>query len=170
MEQNQVFLKSQETNLLFKILDINNKGYLEFEDFLRIIDYKKTENFKKNSKIEQLKPEIINLVVEFLLICFEDAKNSDTILRELSKNIDSKEGFKKLDHLEKGYLDIRDIYDFMTNYIEDFTFTMATKIMLKLTRSKEKKLCLMMNLMRFLLRKDSKIVILIRKMSLGRKG
>lgn len=137
LEQNKIFLKSHETNLLFENLDSKNRGYINFEDFLEILECKKNIEFNA-SHTAQFDQKINDFMVEFLKDNLKEGKNEKKILSKISEEIDATKAFKDLDSLEKGYIDVRDIYDFMTNFIEDFTYTKATKVMERLIKNKSK--------------------------------
>lgn len=141
MEQNEVFMTTKETKLLFNYLDKEERGHIDYDSLTKLVvpkDYKC--QFKKvplRKKVERLPQGIELLIVDIFKEELSFALEIEAIKKSLDFGVYTVEDvFSELDEEDKGYINPRNLYDFLTDYFDTLTFKMCLEIfeMFKLMR------------------------------------
>ena len=119
-----VKLSNKDLYLIFKKYDIEQKGYLEYEDFFNIfVPYEKEyrdNNLQKEILTESITNETSIIIEQILKKNIEFENQLDRMRKEMNvhkQNI--KEYFDLIDKEKKGYIIYDDLHIFMNNYLEN---------------------------------------------------
>ena len=119
-----VKLSNKDLYLIFKKYDIEQKGYLEYEDFFNIfVPYEKEyrdNNLQKEILTESLTNETSIIIEQILKKNIEFENQLDRMRKEMNvhkQNI--KEYFDLIDKDKKGFIISEDLHIFMNNYLEN---------------------------------------------------
>ena len=117
-------LSNKDLYLIFKKYDIEQKGYLIYEDFFNIfVPYEKEyrdDILKKENLTESITNETSIIIEQILRNNIEFENQLDRMRKEMNvhkQNI--KEYFDLIDKEKKGYIIYDDLHIFMNNYLEN---------------------------------------------------
>jgi Ca2+-binding EF-hand superfamily protein len=120
LEKNTVFVTTNEADLLFNSLDLAQTGEIKWVGFLDVIVGKEhfyDDQVEKNEQISrELQETLVRIFMNELegLKMVEKYKHNVLNLESDEHNLDNL--FEELDTISKGFMDVRDIYDFLKVY------------------------------------------------------
>lgn len=134
MEENEVYMNSRETKLLFSYFDLNERGFLEFEDLMRILLPKsKTKSGYNNLPLSTFGDRLSEPVEVIVAEILKEELNFVIEVESMKSSLDFGEFspgdvFRGLDEEVKGYIDARNIFDFLTENFDNVTYKMCLGI------------------------------------------
>lgn len=139
LEDNEVELLSKEMELLFDHLDRDGDNCIDWEEFIKTViskdcSFYEETNYESTGAHVDLKLELRHSLARVFEEEVRGLMELDRAKEELFKdlNFDIVQAFKTLDVGEKSYIDIRDIYDFVSYQIGQITYSRAEKILRRL--------------------------------------
>ena len=152
MEENNTLLTSKETSLLFASLDKDKDGFLDLKEFMRFILPKETplddcakkafERSRTGIRIAKIPLEVERRVMELLLVELQGLKSIEE--RKFSigttPGFDSRLVFEEIDQSNRGFLETRDIYDFLTDFVDSITFRKTERIVRRITTNRNNRI------------------------------
>ena len=134
LEQNDVYLTTKETSLLFDSLDRNKDGFVDWNEFLTNVISHECRYYERVNNDCKLPSHIEKCLVEIFMNELEGLRRLEMLKSELWANEDfsPQDTFSKMDMLQKGFLDVRDIYDFLTCHVNSITYKRCERIMRRL--------------------------------------
>lgn len=136
LENNEIKILSKEVNMLFEHLDRDSDGYIDWEEFIKTVISKDCSFYEETQFNPNLQAGDLSLELRHSLVrVFEEELKGLKILDQNKfelfndKNFDLALSFKKLDIGKKDYLDIRDIYDFISFHVGQITYNRAERVL-----------------------------------------
>jgi Ca2+-binding EF-hand superfamily protein len=146
---NKIQILPREVELLFNSLDKQRDGLLCWQEFKSAFlpkecYFPENPNFvnKKNYGKNQVSKEIVDLVVGVLKAELEVLKILEGMKRRLcnSRFFNMRRTFELIDIDKKGWLDIRDIFDFMKSEIQGVGYANGERVLRRMDVTEDKKI------------------------------
>lgn len=136
LEKNAVFVTKSEAELLFNSLDLDLDGKIDWNEFTDSVlsnDYDYDDSLDRDKLIGgEIQEEIVNIFMNELegLKIVEKYKHNVLDLECDQFNLDNL--FDELDTISKGFMDVRDIYDFLKAHSSSVAYVRAERVLRRL--------------------------------------
>ena len=136
LEKNSIFVTQTESELLFNNLDFDKDGKINWQEYLEAI---LTQQFEYQTKISkdlligtEMQEQVVNIFMNELegLKIVEKYKHNILDLESDQLNLDIL--FEQIDEIQKGFLDVRDIYDYLKTYSNQVAYVRAERVLRRL--------------------------------------
>lgn len=131
MEENGVNISNNDIGIIFNCLDSNRNGEIDWKEFQRF--FLNTDFLELPQKLGSptISKEVAGCLIDLMECELKGYNGIEKLKENLKKEINFKpeEYFNKLDTFSKGFLDVRDIYDFLAQNTDSITYKKAERVM-----------------------------------------
>lgn len=140
LEENHIYLQAESINLLFEELDRDGDGVLDWDEFIKTIISRECNFYESGNgnhsqhQVGRLHPDL-----EFSMSRIFEEELAGLIKMEKFKlqlsihpDLGTVRSFRLLDPTDRGFFDLRDIKEFITEHFDVITFQRAERILRRL--------------------------------------
>lgn len=143
---NKVAITGTELEYLFRVIDRKKDGFIDWEEFCTVFTSKNC-SFHQTSNLQYDSPSKMAKTVEekmaYVLITeLQQIKNIEVSKNELYNNqyFHIQKTFNLIDIGKKGWIDLRDLFDFMKSELGNVTYEIAERVLRRIDTLEDKKI------------------------------
>lgn len=131
LEENGVNLSNGEIQEIFNKIDKDNNGEIDWLEFQRFFLNTQFLDLPPRGTKPMLSKEVAKGLIDMMKCELNGEKELERLKDLLNRdpNFNPDDNFKSLDTFSKGFLDVRDIYDFLAQNTDNITYKKAERIM-----------------------------------------
>ena len=149
LQENAIELTKEELCLLFSHMDTNHDGLITWEEYLNFFlskecSFNELDHCSRQYNTINVCTEIQQRMVMLLVGELDELKALEKLKSDLYKHqyFDMRKTFNLIDtstDSKKGWLDLRDFYDFLSSEMSSVTFDLCQKIVRRVDKAKKNK-------------------------------